>query len=885
MRLTLRTMLAYLDGILDAENSEELGKKIESSQFASALVHRIRDCGRRLRLGAPPVEGRGLGRDANTVAEYLDNTLPQDRVPDFEKVCLESDVHLAEVASCHQILALVHSEHREVPNSLRRHIYTLNQPESRGSAGPAAAEPAPAGSGTEATSAAAAAAAGGVSLSREGGSDGKEERSGGVASGQTLPAETNGDSVGLSSGARKLEVPEYLRESEPRRSPLIPVLVTLGVAFILAAVALLAMGPLNKEHPVLGWLAGDAAQTGPDQSGNLATGEDQEGDAGRTGDAEASRGSSSAPAESPEGTGEDAEGAAEPSDGGEQRARTDSAEASGQDAEAVARPGAAGRDSQAEGPETAPPEEEAAGAGRTGAGQPPRIPQSPPGEKPLRNDLGNDDVGEAEDGAPGRDPAGQAPERPGRVPTIPVLPQGPGGLPDPAPDAPPALGDAAGEPGLLPGEPGLPPGDMLDPLLPGPSRPREPGGAGAAPAPPAMDVGRFISETQLLLRFDQDHWARVPANAPLVAGDQLQVLPTYRPQLVLANGIKLTFAGACSMRLGTIEDVDLAEFALLRGRALILTVGRAGARLQLDLAGRQGRLLLNDADSGVAVQLERFLPPGADPRQDPALWAAQIFVVGGTVTWQEDLPDAGPRETPLKPGELAVLLGSEPARVERSGTLPDWIDPRGALSPIDREASVAMEPLVQTGRPVSLALLELTEHRQTEVRALAARCLGYLERYDPLVDQLSDPRQRSYWDEVFHALRDGLTRGPDSAARLEVAFQRRQPNEADILYRLVRGFSPEQLQAGGAEQLVNYLEHPSMAVRVLAHQNLKAITGGVTHLFRPEQNVEEERSKVLRWRQRLREGGIRYDNVPQPFPPRGAAAEPADPEPTDRTLP
>ena len=125
MRLTLRTLLAYLDDILEPSQTKEIGSKLTESKFASDLVERIRDVMRRRRLSAPDVETADGSLDANVMAGYLDNTLPPDKVTEVEKTCLESDVHLAEAAACHQILTMVLGEPVEIAPDSRRRMYGL----------------------------------------------------------------------------------------------------------------------------------------------------------------------------------------------------------------------------------------------------------------------------------------------------------------------------------------------------------------------------------------------------------------------------------------------------------------------------------------------------------------------------------------------------------------------------------------------------------------------------------------------------------------------------------------------------------------------------------------------------------------------------------------
>ncbi|MFO0864435.1 MAG: hypothetical protein U0744_07255 [Gemmataceae bacterium] len=131
MRLTLRTLLAYLDDTLPPAEAKEIGAKVAESESAQELIERIKQVARRRRITTPPAAGPGK-IDANTISEYIDNVSP-DQAAEVEQICLASDVHLAEVASCHQLLTIIFSEPIDIPDGVAERMIALGKGRSTAS--------------------------------------------------------------------------------------------------------------------------------------------------------------------------------------------------------------------------------------------------------------------------------------------------------------------------------------------------------------------------------------------------------------------------------------------------------------------------------------------------------------------------------------------------------------------------------------------------------------------------------------------------------------------------------------------------------------------------------------------------------------------------------
>lgn len=127
MRLTMRTLLNWINHNLSEEDAALVAQKVEESELARALKNQIEEVMRQGQLPAPMVlDGTPLG-NANSSAEYIDNAMEANQTKDYEKFCLHSDVMLGEVAACHEILSHVLSDWPQVSPELRTRLCGLYQ--------------------------------------------------------------------------------------------------------------------------------------------------------------------------------------------------------------------------------------------------------------------------------------------------------------------------------------------------------------------------------------------------------------------------------------------------------------------------------------------------------------------------------------------------------------------------------------------------------------------------------------------------------------------------------------------------------------------------------------------------------------------------------------
>ncbi|MGB7343066.1 MAG: hypothetical protein WBD20_02540 [Pirellulaceae bacterium] len=834
MRLTLRTLLAYLDNTLDPKDAEALRAKLAESGFATQLVQRIRATLVNPNLSAPSPDAVSPIDEANVISEYLDSTLSPEQIAEVEKACLESDPHLAEAAACHQILTMVLGKPAHVSEALRDRIYQL--PDR------AIQDIATAASGSFS----------GVSLPEVGDLPG-------VAADPSLADQPVGESVLQSSLAPVTPVgagdsgvsdaPKRLREAtsgEPdshrrarmaaedmyggsiRPSRITPWLVSLALAgvFLFALSRVLAPlmdSPVAQKEEKIGSMTSEYVIDDPpaDVVGDSAEEASVDSAADGTLSKEIEVPASKAPV-----------------------------------METVGTPGVEIRSSEeAEIMELPMPAPDAV-AKVTADPDVSTLPEE------MSDPIDPIDMPAPVDLPTPSDAASEMPA-PDKVAVKAGSDVEPKKMTDASGDEPPSGKDLAKD------------AAMSDTDVDPDKTATDKAATDKAGAKAADDVAvaKAITDETILLAasttdetFDSAMWAMVKKDMMISRRATLINSPKFRSTVIMNSGTVVTLVDATKVGfVAPQSDTQSNGLKIDYGRILIKS-RKADLAMPLEMLGQTLELRLPSPDTTVAIEVSWLRQPGFDPfLEKNHIPIARIVAIADPAGLAGEVELTTPGgDVNLVGDQQWMVRGQDPPKVMELPELIGWAEIKEPDDSIlDKSAREGLLALVAQPQPLDVSLREATGFRQSEVASLAAQLMLHLGQADVFFGTdgiLSQAKQRSFWPDHFRALRAAVDRNPATAASVQKQIEQMDAANGKNLFRLLIGFSQSQLVENSDEDLIEMIDSESMAVRVLATENLREITGTTMNFWAGEDNAVRRVPAIKKWQVRLRKGDIRWQN-------------------------
>ena len=151
-------------------------------------------------------------------------------------------------------------------------------------------------------------------------------------------------------------------------------------------------------------------------------------------------------------------------------------------------------------------------------------------------------------------------------------------------------------------------------------------------------LARYTSDLHILARLDPatETWLRLATNDPIAAGQRLIAFPTYRPQISIGAGVRLTLIGPAIVSLLDPDAKGVAGITLHSGRVIAVADGKPDAALNIRLGDRTARVAFQDLDSTMALEVRRYLPPGANPEETASYWMAEALAAAGRLAWLDE---------------------------------------------------------------------------------------------------------------------------------------------------------------------------------------------------------------------------------------------------------
>ncbi|MEM9646778.1 MAG: hypothetical protein AAF989_17440, partial [Planctomycetota bacterium] len=199
--------------------------------------------------------------------------------------------------------------------------------------------------------------------------------------------------------------------------------------------------------------------------------------------------------------------------------------------------------------------------------------------------------------------------------------------------------------------------------------------------------------------------------------------------------------------------------------------------------------------------------------------------------------------------------------VDLESGLPGWVSGTETVrSTVEKSAREGLTGLVHPKADLGIELREALRFRRSEVGALAGQLLLLMDEPEVYFGSdgiFNDPKQKLHWSKHHTVMQAYLNSGVSKVQRVHSAIEKMEQADLPALKKLLTGFKSAELTDGGDEQLIEWLDSSAMAVRVLALENLREITGTTGYFNAAEDNVNRRQDDVKKWRIRARKGDIR----------------------------
>ncbi|MBR5711915.1 MAG: hypothetical protein IKX40_14260 [Thermoguttaceae bacterium] len=775
MKLTLRTLLAYIDNLLPPHDAEEFEALLNENAAANNLCKRIQSVMTRPELGAPDVLDKGLHLDPNVTAEYLDNVLSSEESPEYERLCISSDRQLSEVSACHQILTVVQIEPAEVDPAWREKIYTaperVTEEESVDLDGGLDA-PAPASSGFMASLSGILSGASGIlgggqslklNLDRKKSSAPIEKSepipvppqepapqystpsSPSIPVPPVAPPADNQPNIANPQAAleqyAQMITPEMETQEKPRNNPLTWILSLGAMAALIILFVVLFLGPKNK------------GKTEVANNDNTAVSEE-------------------ASAENSADKAKDA------------KPQTESAQNSNDEAQNAP--------SNTEEDNTLPSDSS------NNDNQLTDLPTLEADESPSPitednpSDANNDDSLSELDETVDENETDQSPDSDDVAPVDSTEPED-NLTPDKAPadvtneSEPVEEEDATNDSSL----------ELFE------------------DAPQQMvEVGRFVKrkgvEPQLLAykaKGAGETWQRLSENAAVRSGDSLLAFPDYRPDVSLGASVRIRLVGPARVSISPKSTPDEIHLTLEYGRMILVASKDFSQKIVVKCAALPTELEINQPSVKVAFEAD-VLKPEDNPASTPARFYGTISLSLG----KANLIFKGAQSPVVSP----TFIDCQSGALNPQGMEADWIK-------TETPPSTDLEKRISGDKPIGVTLSEIVDSKTTskELRQTALISLSMVGQYSTLVEDFNKEDRYAVWMDEFIVLQSAIFKSQANAKSALDELRKRYDDKGDRIYDILWKYHSD-LSDKDMSDLIADLRNETLGVRVAAFCLLKS---------------------------------------------------------------